>query len=290
MNIENIEAFVYVHHYASFNKAAEALYLSQPSVTARIQTLERELDSRLFDRQAKQILLTEKGKQFLPYAQQILQTYQKGRLHIQQRRTVPNEVRIGSTVSVSNYLIPDLVPRLRALYPHLTFKLTTATTDELVARLLDKAIDLAFVRRIAHPSVSSIPLYEDPIRLYVYNDHPFATQGHVSLSEIQGEKFVFFECGSLDWVRIHRVFESLELPPDIVYHADNSETAKKLVMGKAGICFLPDLCVREETAEGRLVPVEIKETAGISLQTSLITLNGENVELADAVRGCGLSF
>lgn len=75
MNIENIEAFVYVNHYGSFNKAAEVLFLSQPSVTARIQTLERELDCKLFDRLGKQIALTEKGKQFLPYAQQIMQTF-----------------------------------------------------------------------------------------------------------------------------------------------------------------------------------------------------------------------
>lgn len=76
MNIENIEAFVYINHYGSFNKAAEVLYISQPTVTARIQSLERELDCRVFDLLGKQINLTDKGKQFLPYAQQILQVYQ----------------------------------------------------------------------------------------------------------------------------------------------------------------------------------------------------------------------
>lgn len=78
MNIENMEAFVYVNHYGSFNKAAEALFLSQPSVTARIQTLERELECKLFDRQSKQTILTEDGRKFLPYAEQMLQVLQKG--------------------------------------------------------------------------------------------------------------------------------------------------------------------------------------------------------------------
>ncbi len=59
INIENIEAFVYVIHCGSFNKAADALYLSQPSVTARIKSLEQELDCKLFDRQGKQIQITE---------------------------------------------------------------------------------------------------------------------------------------------------------------------------------------------------------------------------------------
>ena len=64
MNIENIEAFVYINHYGSFNKAAEVLFLSQPSVTARIQSLERELGCKLFDRLGKQIVLTDEGRKF----------------------------------------------------------------------------------------------------------------------------------------------------------------------------------------------------------------------------------
>lgn len=72
------------------------------------------------------------------------------------------------------------------------------------------------------------------------------------------------------------MFESLEQPPNIVFQADNLETAKKLVIRKAGICFLPELCARQEMQEGTLVPVDIIETAGISLQTNLISLTGEN--------------
>lgn len=86
MNIDNMEAFVYVNHYGSFNKAAEALFLSQPSVTARIQTLERELGCKLFDRQSKQTVLTEDGRKFLPYAEQMLQVLQKGKQKLQQRK------------------------------------------------------------------------------------------------------------------------------------------------------------------------------------------------------------
>jgi Transcriptional regulator len=288
MNLENIEAFVYVNHFGSFNKAAEVLYLSQPSVTARIQTLERELDCRLFDRLGKQIVLTEKGKQFLPYALKILQTYRKSKLQLQQRAAVPNELRIGSTVSVSNYVIPGLLPILKARFPELTFKLTTATTDDLVAKLLNREIDIAFVRKLAHPALQSFPYYEDPIKLYVYADHPFVGSGRASLRDIIGQPLVFFECGSLDWMRLHRVFEGLDQPPDIVYHADNAETAKKLVLRKAGICFLPGLIVRQEVAEGKLKPIEIEETAGIALQTNLIALSGEHEEIIRLLRSVDL--
>ncbi|WP_194541154.1 LysR family transcriptional regulator [Paenibacillus sp. JZ16] len=287
MNIENIEAFVYIHHYGSFNKAADVLFLSQPTVTARIQSLERELDCRLFDRLGKQIHLTDKGKQFLPYAQQILQTFQKGKHHLQSKASMPNELRIGSTVSVSNYLMPNLLMMLNRRFPEMNFKLTTGPTEELAGKLSSKDIDLAFVRKLMNPAFQSYPFFEDPIRLYVYKDHPLAAAGRASIRDIRRETLVFFECGSLDWLRIHRAFESLEQPPNIVFQVDNSETAKKLVLGRAGICFLPGLCAQQEAAEGSLIPVDIAETAGISLQTHLISLNGQNNEFLDSLLELG---
>jgi DNA-binding transcriptional LysR family regulator len=279
MNIENIEAFVYVFHYSSFNKAAEVLFLSQPSVTESIQSLERELDCRLFDRLGKQVQLTEKGRQFLPYAQQMLQIYQKGKQHIQRQRTVPHELRIGCTVSVSNYIIPELLPQLKAEYPGLQIKVTTAPTDDIVTKVLNRELDIGFVRNVNHPYLQSVKYFEDPIRLYAYADHPLAGQTDISAEMIVDQPFVFFECGALDWLRIHRVFQTLNKPPAIQIHTDNAETAKKLVLNKAGICFLPGVCVRKEVRDRLLTPIDVAEAAGVALQTNIITLNGEQSEI-----------
>ncbi|SET25687.1 LysR family transcriptional regulator [Paenibacillus sp. NFR01] len=283
MNIDNIEAFVYINHYGSFNKAAEVLFISQPTVTARIQSLERELDCRVFERLGKQIALTDKGKQFLPYAQQILQVYQNGKHQLQAKGQIPNELRIGSTVSVSNYLMPHLLLHLKRKFPHINIKLTTASTDVLIDKLKSKEIDLAFIRKVVNPAIQAFPFCEDPISLYVHAGHRLAKTGRASLQDIRQETLVFFECGSLDWMRLHRVFESMEQPPNIEYQVDNLETAKKLVLKKAGICFLPALSVQEEVAAGTLIRVDIGETEGISLRTSLISLNGENAEFIETL-------
>lgn len=272
VNIENIESFVYINHYGSFNKTAEALFLSQPSVTARIQTLERELGCRLFDRVGKQVVLTEAGRKFLPYAQEMLKTLQKGRQHIRNTEKLPQEFRIGSTISVSNYLIPELLPRLHDHCSDIHVKLTTGGTDEQVKRLLAGEVDVAFIRKMIHPSLRTVAFYEDPIHLYVRSDHSFAKAESVSAEELQDRKFVFFECGTLDWLRIHRAFEALSSPPNIAFHVDNSETAKKLILRGAGIGFLPAVCAREEVREGRLTPVRVRELTEFTLQTSLVTL------------------
>ncbi|TDG00728.1 LysR family transcriptional regulator [Paenibacillus piri] len=277
MNIENLEAFVYVIHFNSFNKAADALFLSQPSISARIQSLERELDALLFEREGKQFTLTDKGKQFLPYAQQILQSYKKGKQQLQTKITSLDELRIGCTVSVSNYLIPEILPVLKERVPDVQIKLTTAATESLLEKLLSKEIDLGLVRNITHPHIHSVKFYEDPIRLFVRREHVFAKMETVAVEDVVNEPLVFFECGSLDWMKIHRLFESLHLPPNIVYHIDNLETAKKLVLKGAGISFLPELCVQKEVRENLLVPIELPTLSSLSLRTNLISLNGEGL-------------
>ncbi|MFD0587449.1 LysR family transcriptional regulator [Paenibacillus sp. GCM10027627] len=287
MNLENIEAFVYIIHYGSFNKAAEVLYLSQPSVTARIQSLERELGCKLFDRLGKGIQITEEGKRFLPYAQQILMTYQKGKLHINQKKSLPEELRIGCTVSVANYTLPYLLPRLRHVFPNTHYKLITGTTDDIVGKIINKEVDVGFVRNINHPNLQSVKFYSDPIRLYVYEDHPFTGGRRISIDEIAAEPLVFFECGALDWLRIHRIFGGLDSPPNIQMLTDNSETAKKLVIQKAGICFLPTLSVKEEASSGSLIPIALPEAEGISLQTNIVTCHGKHSLFVETVLDLG---
>jgi len=280
MNIENIEAFVYVIHFNSFNKAAEALFLSQPSVTARIKSLERELDARLFEREGKQFTLTEKGKQFLPYAQQILQSYKKGIQYLQNKQT-PHELRIGCTLAASSYMIPAILPILKRKRPDIRIKLVTASSELIVKQLLNKEVDLGFVRHVSHPLIDSVPFYEDQIGLFVHPKHSFAGREHVTVEEVSKQPLIYVECGSLDWMRFHRLFESLDRPPAMEYEIDNLETAKKLVLLGMGIGFLPWLSVNKEIRENLLVPVAFSPLESLFLRTNVVTLKGEGAALSE---------
>lgn len=75
MNIEHIESFLYVVKYKSIHKAASALYLTQPTVSARIKSLEESLETTLFNREGRSLSLTQNGKKFIPFATQIVESY-----------------------------------------------------------------------------------------------------------------------------------------------------------------------------------------------------------------------
>ncbi|CAM5579171.1 LysR family transcriptional regulator OS=Lysinibacillus sphaericus OX=1421 GN=LS41612_06580 PE=3 SV=1 [Lysinibacillus sphaericus] len=136
MNIDHIEAFLYVVHYKSIHKAANALFLSQPTVTARIKSLERELNVELFYRDARSVILSEKGKDFLPFATQIVQTFQQGKKQLQETQTI-NEVCIGTNGVTAQYFLAYALPKWKESFPHMRFQIITGAYNNPVRKITE---------------------------------------------------------------------------------------------------------------------------------------------------------
>ncbi len=271
MNIQNIEAFLYVCQLGSFNKAAEALYLTQPSVTARIQSLERELNMKLFHRSGNKISMTEKGEYFFPHAQKILQAYQEAKYGLNQV-SIPFELTIGSALSISNNVLPAILPAFKEKFKEVRIKMVTGHSQDILHKVLNREVDFGIVRTDPHPQVESLRLYNDPTSLIVPKDHPLLEKGTVTVEEISAFPLIFFDYGSMDWLMIHRLFLSNEVSPNIYLEVDNMETAKKFVLEGLGISFLPEHCVRKELEKNELCKVEIEPHVQINISIDVIYL------------------
>src|SRR6266542_4586380 len=115
MELGQLEAFIQVASHRSFSKAAEVLFLTQPSVTARIQSLEKELGEELFERSGRSVRLTDAGNTFLVYAQRALKDVQEGRDALEAlRKTEVGSLRIGSALTISAYVLPKILKTFRA--------------------------------------------------------------------------------------------------------------------------------------------------------------------------------
>ena len=118
LDLGQLEAFVQVANQRSFSRAAEALFLTQPSVTARIQALERDLGERLFERSGRGVRLTEVGACFLPHAERVLQALNAGRDAIDSLRNLQSgSLILASATTVSTYMLPGLLKTFRARLP-----------------------------------------------------------------------------------------------------------------------------------------------------------------------------
>jgi DNA-binding transcriptional LysR family regulator len=265
MNIDHIEAFIYAVHLNSIHKAADALFLSQPTVTARIKTLERELGQALFKRSGRGIKLTEKGREFFSYAEQIVQTYEKAKKQLSKEH-IQKEVVIGANPISSQYFIPHILPLWKEALPDVHFTFITATNEILVDQLIRKEIHIAFLKEMSRDAIYQSPVLDNSVRLVCHPNHPLANKTNINVDDLSEDPLVFFECGAFDWNRIHKMFEAANVSPRIEFRIGHLEVAKSLIQQNKGIGFLPSLCIKEELKKGTLVTIETDHILNIKQQ------------------------
>jgi LysR family transcriptional regulator, low CO2-responsive transcriptional regulator len=263
LNIDHLEAFMYVVHLESIHKAAEALYLSQPTVTARIKTLEQDLGIELFLRKGRSLTLSEEGKAFIPYAEQIIHTYQQGK-KLLKKEDHPEELAIGANIITSQYFIPFALPLLKKAHPELRFKFITAPNEVLLEKLLQKQVDIAFMKDVSHRGVQKQAFLDNSLKFVVYPGHSFQFEEKISVQQLANEPMVFFECGAFDWNRVFHLFEVANIEPKIEFLVDHLEVAKSIILSKHGIGFLPSLSIKEELQRGELIEIDVSHILEIN--------------------------
>lgn len=279
MNIDHIEAFLYVVHYKSIHKAANALFLSQPTVTARIKSLERELNVELFYRDARSVILSEKGKDFLPFATQIVQTFQQGKKQLQETQTT-NEVCIGTNGVTAQYFLAYALPKWKESFPHMRFQIITGSTTILLEKLQSHQIDIGFMQYVHQQGVCNELLLSNAVKLVMHRDHTL-TQGVVlKAKELAQQKMVFFECGAFDWNYVHKMFEVEGVSANIEVRTDHLEVAKAFIRTKGYMSFLPHLCVKSELESGEFVEIDVKHLFDMNQHIFLTYLKKDTLEPA----------
>lgn len=260
MELAQLEAFIQVAHHRSFSRAAEALFLTQPSVTARIQSLEREIGERLFERTGRSVTLTDAGRAFMPHAQRALTAVQEGTDAIEAvRHGEIGTIRIGASTSIATYVLPRILKKFRAERPRVHIRLATGQTEDIIDGLLAGEYHVAVTRLAQHPEIESLHLYNDDLALVVPADHPFATRGRVSIAEAGHEPFLFFERGSSYHSLVYSMFLRAGVVPESVMELDDMETTKHMVEAGLGVAILPVVSFQRERERGTLARVEIRE-------------------------------
>ncbi len=260
MELAQLDAFVQVAHHRSFSRAAEALFLTQPSVTARIQSLEREIGERLFERTGRSVTLTDAGHAFMPHAQRALTAVQEGTDAIEAvRHGDIGSIRIGASTSIATYVLPRSFKKFRDARPRVHIHLVTGQTEDMIEGLIAGETHLAVTRLAQHPEVESLHLYNDDLALVVSPNHPFSKRGTVTIAEAGHEPFLFFERGSSYHSLVYSMFLRAGVVPESVMELDSMETTKHMVEAGLGVAILPMVSIDREVEQGSLVRVEIRE-------------------------------
>src|SRR3989454_12346950 len=206
MEIPQVEAFLAVGTCGGFRRAAAALRLTQPAVSARIRALEDSLSVRLFERgqHGHGLALSAAGRALRPHAEQVLHAVALARQAVHDIRPASGgAIQIAAVLSICTYLLPDVLKRFQAAYPKVLITVRSGHSKEVLEMVLRAEAEIGLARSLHHPEVETVSLRDDPLILVA---RPAAWPGRerrARLEEVADRPLVFFDRGSSDWTLTH---------------------------------------------------------------------------------------
>jgi DNA-binding transcriptional LysR family regulator len=265
--LAQLQAFREVARLGTISRAAEALFVSQPALTARIQGLERTLGSPLFVRGRHGSRLTEAGRAFLSHAERALTAVERGRAAVAEVVSGSGgRLTIGAAPAVSTYVLPTMLHRFQADHPGVHLSVRSGHSEDVLEMVLREEVDLGLMRPIQHAEVISSLLYEDELVLVVHHGHPFASAGEIRMERMATEHLILFDRTSSYHELTSSVFRQAGIAPRGYLEVDNIDAAKRMVEQRLGIALLPRTSVLAEIGTGRLFPVKITDMAPLKRQ------------------------
>jgi DNA-binding transcriptional LysR family regulator len=258
VEIDQLETFLAVLTYGGFHRAAEALRVSQPAVSARVRALEESLGVPLFARDGNSLSLSPAGKALRPHAEQLLRQVALARQVVHEHQ--PSEfgaLRIAAALSICTYFLPDVLKDYQAAHPKVLVTLRSGNSMEVLKMVLDGEADIGVARSLLHPEVETTTLRDDPLILVGHPGHPMARKREVRMEELESWPLIFFDRGSSDWTLTQGLFRRAGLLPNVVMEVETIEAAKRMVERKLGFSFLPQISVTEEFRQRKLVGISI---------------------------------
>ncbi len=150
MQLAQVEGFLEVARRQNLSRAAEALFITQPALTARLRALEVEVGSALFRRGRRGMTLTEAGRAFLPYAERAVRALRDGTSAIE-RLPAAQELVLGAAPAISTYVLPQLLVRFEAAHPDVRLNVRTGHSEQMLELGVRGHLNLALVRELHHP-------------------------------------------------------------------------------------------------------------------------------------------
>lgn len=238
MNLHQIRYFLAVVDSGSFSKAASRVYVTQPTLSSGIKTLEEELGSALFVRDNRRVALTDAGQSFLPHARTAYQELEIGRnklTSIQEQTTL----RLGMLNTVPVAPVARLIRDYRELHPSVVVELTEDSDATLRRQLTDGEIDALITSlRGSDKSSSALPLFEEQVMLAMRKGHALAHARHASLADLHGQPFIERVDCEL-WSDLQSALAKQQIVPHVVYRAVSDEVVMELVASGLGMSILP---------------------------------------------------
>lgn len=284
MELRKLEVFCKVVELKSFTRSAEAVLLSQPTVSEHIRSLEEELGQKLLDRAGREVEPTPAGRLLYNYAVKLLRLQQAAVQAMEQYGgKLVGRIMIGSGTIPGTYILPEIISRFRGRYPSIRATLRIAGSQLIASEVLNGQLEIGVVgARWNEKGLEWLEHFSDRLALVVHPGHHLADRGEIALEELTGEAFIMRESESGTRKVIDQIFEDHGMKTSSLMEvAEIGSTAAVLEAVRAGlgIAVLSARAAERDVRYGALAFVRIK---GVRLERPFYMIRRKNRELSPA--------
>lgn len=241
MNISYLKEFVILAKRNNYLEASEELFISQSTLSKHIQLLEKELDIKLFIRTTRNVQLSPYGKEYLPYAEEIVNLYEKSVTELNQfKDKLLQTITIGAIPIMAPYGITQAIMDFRKMYPQTNVHVIEADSQQLMTLLENGKCDLAFIREESqiNEKMTYIPFSDDYLVAVLPRSNRLAKSERIMLKELAHESFLFLNKGTVMYNLSIKACREAGFEPKISYTGERAENILDLVKEGMGISLL----------------------------------------------------
>jgi DNA-binding transcriptional LysR family regulator len=264
VDLRRLEIFAKVAELGSFSRAADSLFLTQPTVSEHIRALEDELGVQLLDRLGRGAAPTRAGQLFLGYAQRILALSREARQaidHFQGRMS--GELVVGGSTIPGEYLLPALIGAFKTKYPEICVTLLIGDTRQVTEWVEEARAEVGVIgAKPTSRALDSRELTTDELVVVVPAGHPWAARDAITLAELRGEPIVMRERGSGSREAVERALESIGLDLAalrVTGEMGSTQAIKQGVRAGIGISLISKRAVEDECRARLLHCVKVRD-------------------------------
>jgi LysR family hydrogen peroxide-inducible transcriptional activator len=246
MNFRALQYFVKLAELKHFSKAANACFVSQPTLSTQIRKLEEELGVSLVERAPRKVMLTPIGEDIAHRARHVLRDIE----HIKDaaRRSKDPEtgtIKLGIFPTLAPYLLPHVIPAIRQKYPELRLQLAEEKTEDILNMLDQGRLDAGLLALPVEDNGMEIEiLFEEPFVTAMPSSHPLCEKQSISLQDLEGEELLLLEEGHCLRQQALAVCKLAGAHERVDFHATSMETLRQMVAINAGVTLMPVLSVK----------------------------------------------
>jgi DNA-binding transcriptional LysR family regulator len=282
IDFRHLETFCRIASFKSFSKAAEDLFLTQPTVSGHVLALEKSLSVRLFDRTGREVRLTKAGEIFHRSALKIL-TSRKELINALSEfsQGIRGELSLGASTIPGEYLLPKLMGDFKKEHPHFTISLKIADTREIVQYVIEGIIEFGLTgAKLNHTSLHHEKYTEDEIIVVSPPDHFLSRKKRVEIGDLFKEPWIIREEGSGTQMAVEKELRKKGVSLKqfhVVMEMGSTSSLKEGVKAGLGLAFISKRAAEDELTRRVLLRIDVEELDPILRQIYIVSYRGRTL-------------